>query len=78
MDRFEPIFEALTAGGVRFESVWRDSEEVSLERVSIRVASLEHLIRMKLHVGRPQDLIDVEWLKTIAEMRKDQREDRPE
>lgn len=50
---------------IPFEEMWRSSQPIALHGVDIRVASIEHLIRMKTLAGRPQDLADIERLREI-------------
>jgi hypothetical protein len=35
--------------------------------MTVRVASIEDLIRMKRAAGRPKDLIEVEWLCAVRD-----------
>lgn len=53
---------------VDFDELWKEAVEVPLSRTTVKVASLEHLIRMKRHAGRPQDLGDVEALEAIRDL----------
>lgn len=55
-----------------FDELWRDATEVALTRARIRIASIAHLIRMKRDAGRPQDLLDIDALETILELRTDE------
>jgi len=41
--------------------------DIELQEVRIPVVSIHHLIELKLHAGRKQDLSDVEYLKIIIE-----------
>jgi hypothetical protein len=51
---------------IPFEDLWTDAETFSLGGRPIRIASLDHLIRMKRAAARPQDLLDLEHLEPIA------------
>jgi hypothetical protein len=42
------------------------SDEV-VDGLTVRVASIEDLIRMKRAAGRPKDLIAVEWLAAVRD-----------
>ena len=54
---------------VPFEELWARAEQVRLEDLSVRVASIPDLIRMKELADRPLDRDDVESLREIQEMR---------
>lgn len=47
---------------IPFEELWADSEQIGIGESMARVASLEHLVRVKRIVGRPHDVEDVEAL----------------
>jgi len=51
---------------IDFEELWKQSEEIHLERSTVRVACIAHLIRLKREAGRPQDVIDIDALERIA------------
>lgn len=53
---------------VPFEDLWKRALDVRLERTTVKVASIEDLIRMKRDAGRPQDLMDIEALETIRRL----------
>jgi hypothetical protein len=59
-----------------FADLDSSATEEDLEGVTVRVASVDDLIRMKLAAGRPQDLIAVEWLSAVRD-ELDQHERRP-
>jgi len=48
-----------------FEALWNDGTRIDLPGISLRIASIDHLIVMKRHAGRPQDLIDIEKLEIL-------------
>jgi len=52
-----------------FEHPRADSEVMMVGDTPIRVASLEHLIQLKRMAGRPQDLLDIERLEQVRQMR---------
>ena len=62
---------------VAFDELWKDAVDVRLDRTTVKVASLEHLIRMKRDAGRPQDVVDVAALETIRRLVAE-REERSE
>lgn len=51
---------------IPFEELWTNAETLSLGGRPVRIASLDHLIRMKRAAARPQDLLDLEHLEPIA------------
>jgi hypothetical protein len=48
-----------------FEELWSASERLTDAGRTVRVCSLEHLIRMKRLDGRPHDVLDVEALLAL-------------
>lgn len=48
----------------RWECHRRDASVVSIAGLTVRVASVEHLIAMKKIAGRPQDITDIERLQS--------------
>ncbi len=56
-----------SAVGVTFETVWRNRVKDTIEGVSIYVASLDDLIKMKRAANRPKDRED---LKVLNELKK--------
>lgn len=56
---------------IPFEELWSDADRVPLGSATIRVASIEHLIRMKRDTGRAQDALDIAELEAIARRRRD-------
>ena len=55
---------------IPFEELWTRADRVTLAGRSIRVASVEDLIRMKRTAGRPQDFVDIDRLEEIARKRR--------
>ena len=53
---------------VDFEELWDQGVEIALPGASPRIASIDHLIRMKRAVARPQDLLDISKLETLKQM----------
>ncbi len=52
---------------IGFDEAWRDRIEALVDNdVPAHVISREHLIKNKLAVGRPQDLVDVEKIREAA------------
>jgi len=52
-----------------FAELWEHADRFTLQGETIRVASIEHLIRMKREAGRPQDAVDIAELEAIARKR---------
>jgi hypothetical protein len=50
-----------------FADLDASATEEDLDGLTVRVASIDDLIRMKLAAGRPQDLIAVEWLSALRD-----------
>jgi hypothetical protein len=55
------------AGTGGFADLDASATDEDLDGLTVRVASIDDLIRMKLAAGRPQDLIAVEWLSALRD-----------
>lgn len=64
--------DILASVPIGFDELWAEAVDVRLERTTVKVASIDHLIRMKREAGRPQDLSDVEALETIERLLDDE------
>jgi hypothetical protein len=60
-----PSVDVFVEDVVPFAELWAASQVVALEGVNIRIASIDHLVRMKTIAGRPQDMADIERLREI-------------
>jgi hypothetical protein len=58
-----PTVDIMLSPEVSFEELWNAAATMNLGGHEVRVASIDHLIRMKAIAGRPQDLADVERLR---------------
>jgi len=58
-----PTVDIILAPEVPFEELWTAATVVTVGGHTVRVASIEHLIRMKAVAGRAQDLADIERLR---------------
>lgn len=50
---------------VEFEDAWNRRFTLTVEGLDIPVLSREHLIKNKKAVGRPQDLVDIDYLEKL-------------
>jgi hypothetical protein len=55
------------AGTAGFKDVGAEATDEDLDGLTVRVASLDDLIRMKRAAGRPKDRIALEWLGNLRE-----------
>lgn len=62
-----PTIDIILSPEVAFDELWNDATVVDLGGHEVRIASIEHLIRMKAAAGRPQDLADIERLRAKLE-----------
>lgn len=62
-----PTVDVILSPAVPFDELWIAASMVNLGGHAVRVASIEHLIRMKAAAGRPQDLADIERLRAKLE-----------
>ena len=69
---FDCLGEA--SGGFAYEQLKESAEELDVSGVNISVASLDDLIRMKRAAGRPKDLIEVENLAALRDVREGRSE----
>ncbi len=53
---------------IPFHELWASSKQISVGDRTARVASLEHLLRVKRITGRPHDLMDVDGLLAIQNL----------
>jgi len=67
VDQINPmrVVDLLLKPDVSFDDLLARSEEVALNNTTVRIASVEDLIVLKRHAGRPQDLADIEQLEAI-------------
>lgn len=59
------VIDLLLEPEVPFEGRLARSQEAFVGKAKVRIASLDDLIALKRHAGRPQDLVDVEQLDAI-------------
>jgi hypothetical protein len=50
--------------GVDFDEAWQDRKEIEVDGLPVHVISKLHLAKNKESTGRPQDKVDLEWLKS--------------
>ena len=55
-------------GVAGFEELWKESEEMLLFGINVRVASIDDLIRMKEATGRPKDTQDALQLRALKKV----------
>jgi len=54
-------------GTTGFKELDAKATDVDIGGVTVRVASLDDMIRMKQRAGRPKDLIHLEWLRSLRD-----------
>ncbi len=63
------VVDLLLKPEVPFEELLARSQEVMLDKIKVRIASLDDLILLKRRAGRPQDLADVAQLEAIRQQK---------
>lgn len=63
-DPFREV-DLLATSPVPYAELAADADVLTIEGVSVPVASVNHLLAMKRHTGRPQDLADVAALSAL-------------
>ncbi|MEQ1914158.1 MAG: hypothetical protein HOP24_11925 [Sideroxydans sp.] len=63
------VMDVLVKPVVQFADLRRDATMVAVGSINIPVASIEHLIVMKTGTGRSKDLIDIEELQKLQELK---------
>jgi len=53
--------------GVSFEEAWQERKQIEVDGLPVPVISRSHLAKNKESVGRPQDLVDLDWLRGQGE-----------
>ena len=64
-----PTVDIMLDAPVPFEELWESAATMPIAGHSVRVASVEHLIRTKQAAGRPKDLEDVQRLQALRPTR---------
>ena len=62
-----PTVDIMLSPEVPFDELWPAASVMNIGGHDVRVASIEHLIRMKTASGRAEDLADIERLRTLLE-----------
>jgi hypothetical protein len=61
-----PTIDIFTDCPIPFEELWREAVNVEVaDGIPVKVASVDHLIRLKQIAGRPQDLADIQRLEGL-------------
>ena len=65
-----PTIDIFIASPIPFDELWQHSTRIGIGKgLNVRVASIADLIRLKELAGRPQDLADIDRLRSIQEAR---------
>jgi Nucleotidyl transferase AbiEii toxin, Type IV TA system len=57
-------------GSPGYRTLRRRADQIDIEGIAVRVASIDDLISMKRAAGRPQDLVDLESLEIASRRRR--------
>lgn len=64
-DTVAAVLDILVRPVIPFADLRRDAMMIDVGAISVPVASIEHLVTMKMGTGRSKDLIDIEELRKI-------------
>jgi hypothetical protein len=64
-DRAQREVDVFVRYHIPFDELWASAGRVSVGPSVVRVASLEHVLRVKRIQGRPHDLLDIEGLRAL-------------
>ena len=67
------VVDLLLKPEVPFEELLARSQEALVGDTPVRVVSLDDLITLKRHAGRPQDLVDIGELEAIRRRKRDRQ-----
>jgi predicted nucleotidyltransferase len=56
-----------SVSGLEFQAAWEHRKSLELDGLQVSVVSLEDLITNKRATGRPQDLLDIQWIEDSQE-----------
>ncbi len=73
-DRSRVTVDIFVEHPIPFDVLWEEAATIDLADATVRIASIEHLTRMKHAASRPQDLLDIEKLALIRELRNGEGE----
>jgi hypothetical protein len=57
-------------GSPSYKTLRRKADQIDIEGITVRVASIDDLVAMKRAAGRPQDLVDRESLEIASRRRR--------
>lgn len=57
-------------GSPGYKTLRRRADQIDIEGIAVRVASIDDLIAMKRAAGRPQDLVDLESLESASRRKR--------
>lgn len=52
-----------SVSGLEFQAAWSQRQILELDGLQVPVVSLDDLIANKRATGRPQDLLDIQWIE---------------
>jgi hypothetical protein len=65
----QPTLDILLDPAIPYADMQRDAVQMNIHGTTVPVASIAHLIQLKQHSGRPQDIADIEVLRRIQQQK---------